>query len=166
MQPGSYLEIRLGTHAYALPIEFVHEIDPVGDITPLPNSSPYICGLTNLRGQVVPVLDLKVRLGEAKCALTRESCVVVIEGVGGLTGLLVDGVTRVANLTGEPTLPRNCHLKDRTLVAGIAQEGEKTITILDLANVMLGMGPPKLAHPEGIVPESLQIGAQAVKLLG
>ncbi len=138
----SLLEFRLTQNAYGIPVELVREIDPVGDITPLPNSSPYVCGLMNLRGQVIPVIDLKVRLGETRTALTRESCVIVVESPDGLMGLLVDAVSRVLNVAAVDVLPTpdTCHLMDKTLVTSVAKEGGRLLTVLNVSQCLEMVG--------------------------
>jgi purine-binding chemotaxis protein CheW len=158
-----FLEIRVGQLPYAIPVELVREIDQVFDITPLPNSSPYVCGLMNLRGQVLPVIDLSVRLGLAKTPLTRESCVIVVTSSEGLIGMLVDGVSRVMNIPTDSILPtpESCHLKDKTLVAAIARDGNRIITFLSLSNCLS-------QHPDpGAVAEmrNEDVKRSAVKLL-
>jgi len=157
----SYLEIRLRDHAYAVTVELVSEIDQVGDITPLPNSAPHVCGLMNLRGQVIPVIDLKVRLGEPRSVLTRESCVVVVEGFDGIVGMLVDAVTRVLNIPTTAILPppETCHLQDRTLVIALAQDGNRMVTLL---NIIHCLDAPVKQSEKVNVP----IDQEAVKLLG
>jgi purine-binding chemotaxis protein CheW len=156
----SLLEFRLTQNAYGIPVELVREIDPVGDITPLPNSSPFICGLMNLRGQVIPVIDLKVRLGEVRTALTRESCVIVVESSDGLMGLLVDAVSRVLNVPAEDVLPADrCHLMDKSLVTSVAKDGSRLLTVLNVVQIL------EAAGTRGNDVPKLGVEDHAVKLL-
>lgn len=162
----SFLEIRLNSVVYAVAVEKVREIGQVGLITPLPNSSAYLCGLMNLRGQVLPIVDLKVRLGLLKTPLTRESCVIVIEGAQGPLGVLVDAVTRVVNIPTENLLPTpdSCHLKDRSMVAAIARDEAGVITVLDIG-YCLDQTPEGLPAATQTSDPGQDLGLQSVKLL-
>ncbi len=141
----SYLEIRLHEQAYAVPVELVRKIDQLGDITPLPNSGPHVCGLMNLRGQVLPVIDLNVRLGLVRNQTTRATCVLVVEGMEGTVGLLVDSVARVISIDEEMLLPTpdSIHLQDHSLISGIAKEGTRMITLLSIQHCL---DAPTTAH--------------------
>lgn len=159
-QLRSVLEIRLNGNAYAVPVEFVREINQVVDITPLPNSAAHVCGLMNLRGQVIPVIDLNVRLGQPRTDLSRETCVVVVDGLEGVVGMLVDAVMRVINIPKSQILPTpdNCHLQYASLVTAIADMGDRMITLLDVLHCLESHQGLDLAT-EG------DLSAEAVKLL-
>jgi purine-binding chemotaxis protein CheW len=159
--PLSLLEFRLTQNAYGIPVQLVREIDRVGDITPLPNSSPFVCGLMNLRGQVIPVIDLKVRLGEPRTPLTRQSCVIVVDSPDGLMGLLVDAVSRVLNVEAADVLPTpdTCHLMDKSLASSVAKEGGRLLTVLNVSQCLETVGA------KGTEPSRPGVLDHAVKLL-
>lgn len=158
----SYLEIRLQGMGYALSTKLVREIDPLSEITPLPHSAAHICGLMNLRGQVVPVIDLSVRLGLAKATRGRESCIVIVAGTRGLMGLLVDAVSRVIELSSESLLlpPETCHLQERSLVCAVVKEPDRILTVLDVPRCL-----DEAPAPPSINSSYTEISSQAVKLL-
>lgn len=131
-QSEGYLEFVVESQHYAIPISTVREINQIAEITPVPRAATHICGVMNLRGQVLPVLDLKVRLHGQVTFKTRSSCIVVIETAEGVVGLLVDSVCRVVNFTGIVRAPEACHLPDISLVVGVAQDGEHTVTLLSM----------------------------------
>lgn len=131
-----YLEFMVSSHFYAIPISGVREINPIGEITPVPKAATHLCGVMNLRGQVLPVVDLKVRLYGEVTFKTRSSCVVVIGTAEGAIGLLVDSVCRVVAYPEKSTTaaPDACHLPDKSLVSGIAHDGTKMITLLSMVD--------------------------------
>jgi purine-binding chemotaxis protein CheW len=108
--PCSLLRMAVGHEVLAVPIEHVREILQVGRLTPLPRTPAFVRGVMNLRGAVVPVIDLAARLGHPATELGRRSCIVVVERAqdGSLddeddeasrgtlvVGLLVDAVFEV-----------------------------------------------------------------------
>lgn len=129
-----YLEFSVASQVYGIAIGTVREINQVGEITPVPKAATQVCGVMNLRGQVLPVVDLCVRLNGTISPRTRTSCVIVIQTPSGDAGLLVDSVSRVTNLLPDQisATPEACHLSETSLVAGVAHDGEKTITILKM----------------------------------
>lgn len=98
------LSFTLARHPYGLPIEPVREIIGVGEVTPVPLTPGFLLGVINLRGSVVPVVDLAVRMGLPRSPRTERSCVLVVEAAGGdgegpqTMGLLVDAVQEVLSL--------------------------------------------------------------------
>jgi purine-binding chemotaxis protein CheW len=98
------LRLAMGEHRYAVAIDRVKEILKVSQLTTLPLMPPFVRGVMNLRGAVVPVIDLGARLGLCEATLQRRSCVVVVEVIGHADrssqtlGLLVDAVHEVADV--------------------------------------------------------------------
>lgn len=105
------LRFALGDERYALRIEAVREILEVAKTTPLPLMPAFVRGLMNLRGGVVPVIDLGARLGLPPACIGRRSCVVVVDAPcgedGGLQrlGLLVDAVSEVFDVALDEVEP-------------------------------------------------------------
>lgn len=104
-----YLSFILAGHEYALGILRVREILEYDTVTPVPGAPVWVRGVFNLRGGVVPVVDLTVKLGLAPITLTRRSCIVVVEArLGGesvVLGLLADGIGQVLDLGPEDVVP-------------------------------------------------------------
>ena len=98
------LRLAMGEHRYAIGIDRVREILKVSQLTALPLMPPFVRGVMNLRGAVVPVIDLGARLGLCEATLQRRSCVVIVEVIGHADrasqtlGLLVDAVHEVADV--------------------------------------------------------------------
>lgn len=96
---GKYLTFALGQEEYGIRILKVREIIGYVPITPMPKSPDYIKGLINLRGQVIPVMDLRLRFGMPSAEVTEQTCIIVVEvnceGKLHHAGLIVDRVQEV-----------------------------------------------------------------------
>ncbi len=142
-RPGKYLTFALGGESYGIAILQVREIIRPTAITPVPQMPPHIQGVINLRGKIVPVLDLRTRFGLATPPSNDRSCIVVVqvktnESAGALTGLLVDAVDEVISLSEkdiEPTPDFGFRLDTRHLL-GVAKVGAKVKILLDLDQIL------------------------------
>jgi purine-binding chemotaxis protein CheW len=101
-QPGKYLSFRAGCEEFALPVASVREIIASQPVTPLPRTPDYVLGVINLRGRVLPVIDLRRRLEitGSPCAPGRTAIVVIQAAAGWLVGAMVDEVSEVAPVQG------------------------------------------------------------------
>jgi purine-binding chemotaxis protein CheW len=101
-QNGKYLTFLTGGEGYGLPVLKVREIMKVMDITPVPQVPSYVRGVINLRGKVIPVVDLRLKFGMPACDATDQTCIIVVEAEAAdrkaMMGLLVDGVSEVLNI--------------------------------------------------------------------
>ncbi len=101
-QTSKYLTFMTGGEGYGLPVLKVREIMKVMDITSIPQVPAYVRGVINLRGKVIPVIDLRLKFGMPACDATDQTCIIVVEaaasGRKAMMGLLVDGVTEVLNI--------------------------------------------------------------------
>lgn len=99
---GKYLAFQLGKEAYAIKVLKVREIIGVQDITPVPQTPDHVRGVFNLRGKVIPVMDLQLKFGLAATENNARTCIVVVEVASGqgsmLMGILVDAVSEVLNI--------------------------------------------------------------------
>src|SRR5947208_16471102 len=95
-----YLTFRLGAEEYGVEILKVQEIKSYSPITPVPNTPRAVKGVMNLRGQIIPVVDLRTKLGLPETAYSRFAVVIVAVISGKVVGLLADGVPDL------PTVPR------------------------------------------------------------
>lgn len=149
---GKYLTFALAGEEYGLPVLRVREIIKVMDITVVPQVPAYIRGVINLRGKVIPVVDLRLKFNvEAKETNDRTAIIVVeLELVGGrtLVGVLVDAVSEVLNITAaeiEPT-PTFGEQVDTTFMRGVAKVKGTVKILLDLDRVFEAEGTlPRLA---------------------
>jgi purine-binding chemotaxis protein CheW len=99
---GKYLVFQLGREEFGVHVLKVREIMGLQEITAVPQTPPYVKGVLNLRGKVVPVIDLRAKFGLEQAEYTQRTCIVVIEVSSGeqtlLMGVIVDGVSEVLNV--------------------------------------------------------------------
>jgi purine-binding chemotaxis protein CheW len=106
---GKYLTFVLGDVAYGIPILKVREIIRLLDITPIPRLPDYVRGVINLRGKIVPVIDLRLKLGLTHPVTASRACIIVTHVVIGaatrLMGLIVDALDEVHYISAEEIEP-------------------------------------------------------------
>lgn len=95
---GKYLTFCLAGEEYGLEILKVREIIGIMDITAMPQVPPEVKGVINLRGKVIPVIDLRLKFGMEPAEYTDQTCIVVVD-VGSLVGVIVDTVQEVLDIT-------------------------------------------------------------------
>jgi purine-binding chemotaxis protein CheW len=142
-KPGKYLTFLLGHESYGLPVLKVREIIRLVEITPVPQMPPYVKGVINLRGKLVPVMDLRVRFDLAAREFTESTCIVVAQAksaFGGAIhmGFIVDGVEEVLNLNqGDIEKTPDFGMKLATeYLLGMANVKNKVIALLDIDQVV------------------------------
>jgi purine-binding chemotaxis protein CheW len=123
---------------YAIPIEQVREIRAVDKITKVPSSESYVKGIMNLRGLIIPVIDVKEKLGlSSGTSNSSKQRILVAEVKGALTGLLVDEVDQVMRLQTKDIeqAPPNM-LESHNYIKGIAKINEKLVILLDASTLL------------------------------
>jgi len=99
---GKYLVFQLAREEFGIQVLKVREIMGIQDITAVPQTAAYVKGVINLRGKVIPVVDLRLKFGLPEVDYTQRTCVIVVQvhaGAGStLMGIVVDGVAEVLNL--------------------------------------------------------------------
>ena len=130
--------LELAGEAYAVEIGRVQEIIRMQPITRIPNGPPWIEGVTNLRGRVIPVLDLRRRLGLPAGQTTRRSRIVVAELGEHTVGLVVDGVSEVLRVPPEAVEPPSSLVTtaDSVYLRAVANIGERLVLLLDLSRLL------------------------------
>lgn len=102
---GKYLTFTLGGEEYGIGILKIKEIIGMMHVTTMPQTPDFVKGVINLRGKVIPVMDLRLRFGMAAMAYTERTCIIVveIEGSSGTIqiGIVVDSVSEVLNIKGD-----------------------------------------------------------------
>jgi purine-binding chemotaxis protein CheW len=144
-----YLTFRLGEEEYGVPILAVHEIKGESAITPIPNAPAYLSGVMNLRGTIVPVVDLRVRFGLPALEDSRFSVIVLVAVGVRIVGMVVDAVTDVRSFPAPDVqeVPEVGAQVGSGFVSGLARAGEKLFVLLDVAKVLDGdaeLAPPRL----------------------
>lgn len=129
---------QLGKELYGADISVVLEVSPLLRVTRVPRTPAYIEGVTNLRGRVIPVVDLRKRLGLPATAPTKSTRIAVAEIEGGKIGMVVDAVVEVLRVPAssvEPPSPMFSKV-DTENVMGVAKMDDRLIVLLDLARVL------------------------------
>ena len=129
---------QLGAELYGVEIARVHEIIRLQAITRVPRAPAFVEGIINLRGKVIPVVDLRRRFGLPTAEHTRASRIVVVEIGDQVVGLIVDAVSevlRIAGATVEPPSPVVAGPESEYL-HGIAKLPERLVMLLDLDRVL------------------------------
>jgi len=98
---GKYLTFLVGDVGYGIEISYVVEIISVQDITLVPHTHAYVKGIINLRGTVVPVIDMGMRFGGEEVVYTDQTCIIVLSMDDMSVGILVDGVQDVTDIEDE-----------------------------------------------------------------
>jgi purine-binding chemotaxis protein CheW len=141
-KPGKYLVITLGGESYGIPVLSVREIIRLCPITPVANMPPHVRGVINLRGKIIPLVDLRSRFHLPVADEHDRNCIVVAQLGGGagasrLYAVIVDGVEEVASFTSndiEPT-PDFGGTIDVRFITGMAKSGHFVHTLIDLDRI-------------------------------
>ena len=135
---GQFLTFKLGEEIFAVEVARVREILDVTTITRIPQSPEFMRGVINLRGGVVPVIDMRLKLGLTRGEDTVNTCIIVVEVAPGeetaTLGMLADSVQEVLDLEGaqiEPA-PRVGTKLDTGLLKGMGRHSDTFIMILDM----------------------------------
>lgn len=128
------LTFRLDGQEYGIPIIKVQEIKEWSEVTPLPNTPPYIRGVLNLRGTIVPVIDLRLRFNLSEVEYDSFTVTIVVNVNGKWAGIVVDAVSDVVSITEEHrcTTPEFEGHTNRQFIEGLAQIDEKLLILLDV----------------------------------
>jgi len=139
---GKYLTFALGNEEYGLEILKVREIIGFMDITAVPQMPPYIKGVINLRGQVIPVIDLRAKFSMASAEVTEQTCIIVVEitqqGRKFNTGIVVDHVSEVLDIAGEniEESPQFGSDVKTDFILGMGKVGDRVKILLDIDKVL------------------------------
>ncbi len=139
---AQYLMFSLGEEAFATSIQSIREIIEYPGLTGIPLTPEFLRGVINLRGAVVPVIDLSVRFGRSKTAIGNRTCIVIVEAQANedrhLVGVIVDGVTEVleiehGNVEQRPNFGAGVRSE---FVAGMINKDERFIVALDMDKIL------------------------------
>lgn len=138
---GKYLTVVLDQEAYGIAVLKVREIIRLQKITPLPQTPDYLKGVINLRGRVIPVMDLRLKFG-LTAAFTERTCIVVVQinprGRNIHTGLIVDAVEEVVHLADKDIqpAPELGSRLDLSALLGMAKVKDQVKMLLDIDRVV------------------------------
>jgi purine-binding chemotaxis protein CheW len=144
-QSGQYLTLRLGPEEYAIDIQRVQELRFYEEPTRMVNSPAFIKGVVNLRGVIVPIADLRIKLQIDKVEYTDFTVVIILNIHGKVVGAVVDSVADVLTLDADAIkpAPQFDSVMDARFIVGLVKEGERTLIVMDvdalMSNVELGI---------------------------
>jgi len=129
---------RIGRETFGLPISIVREIVRVPDITAVPNAPDYIEGVINLRGRIIPVVDLRKRFGEKSFEVNKKNRIVVVELESRLVGLIVNSASEVLRISpSEIDEPHNVFKEgELNYITGIGKLNGRLVILLDLNRLL------------------------------
>lgn len=140
---NKFLSFRIGREEFGVEILRVREIIGVIDVTPLPQTPAYVKGVINLRGKIIPVIELRAKLGLEPKEYTEETCIIVVEVSDGgderfHMGVIVDSVSEVIDIPRdniEPA-PRFGSNLNTSYILGMGKVKEQVLILLDIDRVM------------------------------
>jgi purine-binding chemotaxis protein CheW len=150
-QEGKYLTFTLAEEEYGIGILKIKEIIGMMPITSVPRTPDFVKGVINLRGQVIPVMDLRLKFGMEAIDYTERTCIIVVEMKGEtgtvMIGIVVDSVSEVLNIKGEDieATPTFGARLNTDYILGMAKVGGGVKILLDIDRVL---GAEELAELE------------------
>lgn len=132
-----YLGFRLHTDDYAIPLLRVKEVIALPEMTPVPQTPAYFLGIMNLRGQIISVIDLRLKLG-LKAENNEDTCVIICDLAPLCLGIVVSSVTNVLALTPDQIGPRPevSGTAKTDFVLGVAKQQKSMTLIIDIASAL------------------------------
>lgn len=123
----------LGEEEFGLDIMKVQEIILVGEITKMPQVPEYVRGMINLRGHIIPVIDLRTRFKQPPCAKTEEQRIIVVNIGARTIGIVVDAVNEVLRMTPDQIEPPPTGIGDvQRFITGLLKIDKKLVILLDI----------------------------------
>jgi purine-binding chemotaxis protein CheW len=135
---GQFLTFTLGAEEYGIEILKVQEIKGYSTITPIPNAPAFLKGVINLRGTIVPVVDLRARFGMAEAEYGKFTVIIVVSLGRKVVGLVVDAVSDVLNVAAadlEPTPDLGVQV-DTSFMTGLAKAGDRLVLLLNIERIV------------------------------
>jgi purine-binding chemotaxis protein CheW len=139
------LSFEVGTQTYCVPVNSVREIRGVTPPTQLPDAPPYVRGVINLRGQVMPVIDLSQRLGKGPAVDGARQVIIVVEHHDDVAGLLVDAVCDSFIVPADAISPPPALGEDASPLVSAVITTETTMVVLLAVDAILPERPAALA---------------------
>ena len=139
---GKYLTFRLAEEEYGLEILKVQEIIEMLEITRVPRVPDYVRGVINLRGKVIPIVDLRLKFGMPAQQTSRKTCIIVVRVQRGdssvIMGIIVDEVSEVVEISAEEieSAPAFGTQMDTTFILGMAKTKDSVKILLDIDKVL------------------------------
>lgn len=134
---GKYLTVYLNEQLYGIPVFNVVQIVGVQDIVPVPEFPHYAKGVMNLRGSIIPVIDMRLRLGMMEADYTDRTCIIITNVRERYIGFIVDSVDEVTDIPDEEILPTpHVEQAQNEYVDGVCKRGDKIVLRLALGGML------------------------------
>ena len=145
-----YLTFTLGEEEYGLEILKVREIIGLMEITRVPRMPDFVRGVINLRGKIIPVIDLRRKFGMQTTGDTRETCIIVVDLEGTNMGVVVDRVSEVLDISPAEVeeTPEFGTAVDTAFIMGMGKAGDRVVMLLDIGKVLTGEEMRAIARAE------------------
>lgn len=133
-QEGKYLTFRIGKEEYGIEIRYVTEIIGIQKVTDLPDTPNFVKGVINLRGKVIPVIDVRIRFELPEREYDERTCIIVVNINGTSVGLIVDSVSEVLDIPAEDieNPPKVNRGGGSRYIQGLGKVGESVKIILNI----------------------------------
>ena len=159
-QKDKYLTFSLGDEVYGIDIRVVIEIIGIQKITNVPEVPDYVRGIINLRGKIIPVVDMRLRFRREYREYTDRTCVIVVEINGVLIGLIVDGVSEVLDIAEKNVVPPpDLRASQNKYIRGIGKLESSVVLLLDWEKLITEDDPALLASASGKEPDGAENGS-------
>ena len=137
-QHGKFLTFQLGNEVYGIEIRYVTEIIRIQQITYVPEVPKYVKGIINLRGKVIPVIDVRLKFGKPPVDYDDRTCIIVIDINDTQIGLIVDCVSEVLNISDDNIVPPPSYKTgfQNKYIKGIGKVGNAVKLLLDCEKII------------------------------
>ncbi|MDE7478691.1 MAG: chemotaxis protein CheW [Lachnospiraceae bacterium] len=131
---GKYMTFCIGSDVFGIELKYVNEIIPMQQIAPIPEVEHFIKGLINLRGKIIPIIDVADRFGKEPFEYNDRTCIIVVDVQGVVVGLIVQTISEVVSIEEDDILPppnvskANAQAK---FIRGIGKIGDNVKLLLD-----------------------------------
>ena len=129
-----YMTFKCGRETFGIEIRYVEEIIQYQNITPVPEVEDYVKGIINLRGKIIPVMDVRMRFGQESLPYTDRTCIIVINVNNTVLGLIIESIAEVVTISDADVLPPptlSYGSEQNKYVYGIGKIGESVKLLLD-----------------------------------
>ncbi len=137
---GKFLTFIVENQLYAMPIHHVVQIVSLQDINEIPDSADYLKGVITLRGSIIPVIDIRLRLALPETPYDERTCIIVVSLGQKEAGLIVDGVDAVVSLSEENIFPppKMTENRNQNYLLGIGKLDNHVVLVIDVSMVLSG----------------------------
>lgn len=148
IQDGKYLTFALADEEYGIDIQYVNEIIGLQKITEVPDMPGYVKGVINLRGKVIPVMNVRLRFGFPEIEHTDRTCIIVLNLNDVIVGLIVDTVSEVLDIAESQIDPPPAIIKGESskYIKGMGKVEDNVIILLDVKNLLFNEEVEMLAN--------------------